>query len=223
MKLNELRIAIDGGAATGKSSISKELANKLGINYLNTGDLYRIIAYFAIKNNILSEKELLKNLSKIKIYFDKEKSKISSNIDFTYENLHSNIVSEKASFFAQFSSVRNFLLDIQKEIAKEKGILLEGRDIGTKIMPNADIKFFLTVSNKEAAKRRFEELKIKNSSLTLKEVEEDIKLRNNNDTNRLDSPLVKAYDAIEIDTSNFSKNEIIEKIYLLILERFENE
>ncbi len=222
MKLNDLRIAIDGGAATGKSSVSKLIANKIGVTYLNTGDLYRLVALFCLKNNILiKEKNILKELNKLEVYF--ENNKIKSNFLFEYDELHSLGVSQVASIVSSYKGVRDFLFNVQRDLASKKGVLLEGRDIGTKIMPDADIKFFLTVNLEVGAQRRFNELKGKVSDFTLESVKKELEKRNENDSGREISPLKKASDAIEIDTSNLTKDEVVEKIYNNITTRFKSE
>ncbi len=223
MKLNEVRIAIDGFAATGKSTISKELSNKLNLVYLNTGFLYRLVALYFIKNRIMiDDSELLnRSLKNLKISFKHEK--ITSNFDFKEEELFENDVALIASKIATIKKVRSFLLNIQKDFSKNKGIILEGRDIGTKIMPDADIKFFLTVSLEEGAKRRFNDLKNDQKDLLFESVKDDLEKRNYNDLNRKLDPLKKASDAIEIDTTNLKKEEVIEFINNKIIEVTKSE
>ncbi len=223
MKSSEVRIAIDGFAATGKSTISKELSNKMNLTYLNTGFLYRLVALYFIKNKIIiDDDQILKNsLKKLKINF--KNGKVTSNFDFFEKELFQNNVSLMASKIASKKIVRNFLYNIQKDFSKNKGIILEGRDIGTIIMPDADVKFFLTVSLDEGAKRRFNDLKNEGKNVLFEDVKKDLEKRNFNDLNRKLDPLKKDNDAIEIDTTNLTKSEVVEIIQKKIIEVLKNE
>lgn len=221
--LKHLRIAIDGGAATGKSSVSKEVANLLGLDYLNTGDLYRIVALYVDKKNLtLNEEKMYQSIGNLSFSFINNTLQLE-NFNYEYAELHTAKISQLASKIATFAKVRSFLLDFQINVGKQQGVLLEGRDIGTKIMIDADLKFFLTVSNEEGAKRRHAELSLTNPELKLETVKVELATRNTNDQTRVNSPFVKAVDALEIDTSSLTKVGVVELIINLIKERFNNE
>lgn len=217
MKSCKLRIAIDGGAATGKSSISQMIAEKLNIPVLNTGMLYRLVTLYAIRNNLVKNQDkLIKHLDNIKINF--QSSNLSANFDFTLDELNSQQVSDSVSKVSEISEVRKFLFNLQRKVAISPGIVVEGRDIGTKIMPDADFKFFLTVSPEIAAKRRQEQLNI-NGVVNFEKIKENIESRNNIDSNRKSSPFKMANDAIIIDTTFLTKDEVFKKIYQILINK----
>ncbi len=213
----KLRIAIDGGAATGKSTVAKLVSKKLDIRYINTGQMYRLFAFIAIKNNILNnEHELFKLIKDIKISYDKNGDIQTDFIDFSLDELESPEIGKAASMVSSLSRVREIATNLQKKIGCENGILLEGRDIGTIIMPNADFKFFLTVKPKAAAKRRFLQIKDNDSKMSEEEIYNLIVERNERDKERKIAPLIPAIDALEIDTSDNSAEEIADKIVRFI-------
>ncbi len=208
-----MKIAIDGGAATGKSSISEEVAKRLNIKYLNTGFLYRISTLFLIKNkNFTFDNPNFEEIKRLEIYF--KDGKLSANFLFNENELTNIDISNNLSIVSSNKIVREHLLGFQKDFAKDDNVLLEGRDIGTVIMPNADYKFFLTVNPEVAAERRMKQLELENnvSGITYEEVLQEIKSRNIKDSSREISPLKPASDSIIIDTSNYSKEEVIQKI-----------
>ena len=215
---NKLRIAIDGGASTGKSTVAKLLANKLGLEYINTGSMYRYITLFAMENELLGKwDELVKEISKYEItYKDGEIHSTWKELDTN--KLHGNEVASHVSEVAASEEVRAFASEVQKQLGKEEGVLLEGRDIGTVIMPDADYKFFLTVSDEEAANRRFKEYQSKGLETSYEEVLANVKERNKIDSSRKVAPLKMADDAIEVDTSDKDQNGVLDWIVEYINE-----
>lgn len=217
---SNLRIAIDGEAATGKTTIAKRLSEELNIPFLITGELYRILTLYLIKNHelTLDEKKILAYLKDLKIEI--VNNKIKTNFKFEKEELISDKVNKNVSFISSLKVVRKFLLKVQKEYAKKSRVIIEGRDIGTVIMPNANFKFYLTANVDVAALRRFEqtanEKTLENSKETLNEIKDNIVSRNEIDSSRIINPLKKASDAIVIDTSYYSVEEIVKKILNII-------
>lgn len=195
-------VAIDGPTASGKGTVAKNLAQKLNLPYLNTGGLYRAVALYLIKNNI--------------DYNDLDSVlKILDNVDFSNlddPELYVENVGFIASHVAKIQEVRDFLLKFQKDFAKKGGVL-DGRDIGTVICPDAEYKFFLTATVEERANRRYKEMISKNQNASYEEILEKLKARDKNDMERKNAPLLKADDAIEIDTTNMTKEEVFDKIF----------
>lgn len=209
-------VAIDGPSGSGKSTIAKLLAEKLNLTYLDTGAMYRGIAYILKKNEIAVESEAqiesaLENMT-FEYGVDKE-TLIKINGDNLTETIREHHVSKLASQYSQVNSVRKYLKKIQRDIATTRYSILEGRDIGTVIFPDAALKIFLTASVDVRANRRFNELA--DSNLSLEKIKKDIEKRDFEDENREIAPLKKADDAIEIDTSNMSIDEIVKKITIL--------
>ncbi|WP_313501741.1 (d)CMP kinase [Kaistella carnis] len=212
-------IAIDGYSSTGKSSISKIIAQKLGLVHLDTGALYRGITYFALNNCIgkdgeINLPELFSRFNEIELEFKpvNEELVMFLNGEDISKQIRSNEVSENVSLIALQKEVRDFLLDAQRKIAEKGGVIMDGRDIGTVILPNADFKFFLTASVEERTKRRF--LELKNLGLDTDEntVKENLISRDKTDSEREVAPLKQAEDAIVIDNSDFTKYETIDMI-----------
>lgn len=212
-------IAIDGYSSTGKSSISKIIAQKLGLVHLDTGALYRGITYFALNNCIgkdgeINLPELFSRFNEIELKFKpvNEELVMFLNGEDISKQIRSNEVSENVSLIALQKEVRDFLLDAQRKIAEKGGVIMDGRDIGTVILPNADFKFFLTASVEERTKRRF--LELKNLGLDTDEntVRENLLSRDKTDSEREVAPLKQAGDAIVIDNSDFTKYETIDMI-----------
>ncbi|MFM9825494.1 (d)CMP kinase [Flavobacterium sp.] len=222
---NKITIAIDGFSSTGKSTLAKELARHLGYVYVDTGAMYRAIAFFAMQNKYISKnffdsQSLINELPSIKLVF-----KFNPNLGFAEMYLNNvNVeaqirtleVSNFVSKVAEISEVRSKLVEQQKEIGKNKGIVMDGRDIGTVVFPDAELKIFMTASPKTRAERRFKELKDKGDNVTFEAVLQNVEERDYIDTHREDSPLVKAKDAIEFDNSNITKEEQFKKVMQLI-------
>lgn len=201
-------IAIDGHSSCGKSTFAKLIASSLGYVFIDTGAMYRAVTLFAIREN-LSGEELIARLDEIEISFRFNSALGRSEIFLGGENVDTPIrsveVNARVSEVAALSEVRRKLVDMQREIGSRGGIVMDGRDIGTVVFPDADIKIFMTADVMVRAQRRF--LEMDSSKVTLKEVAENIASRDYNDENRSDSPLRKADDAILLDNSSMSLTE----------------
>ena len=220
-----ITIAIDGFSSTGKSTVAKQLANKLGYIYVDSGAMYRAITLFAMQHNFIDTEQfdvasLIKNLDNatLKFVYNSELGFAEmylngNNVENTIRSLE---VSNFVSKVAAVPAVRKKLVQIQKEIGKNKGVVMDGRDIGTVVFKDAELKIFMTSSAETRANRRYEELLKKGDKVTFEDVLKNVVDRDYVDTNREDSPLVKAEDAIEIDNSNLSKEAQFEKILKLV-------
>ncbi len=216
-------VAIDGPAGTGKSTVAKIISKELNFIYVDTGALYRGIALYCVNNNldIMSEPQIKEHLTSINLVLKFENTKqlvYLNNLDIT-EDIRTEGISKTASIIAQYKCVRDKLIDLQRNIAKYNNVIMDGRDIGTNILPNADVKIYLDADSKERALRRYTQLLEVNNNLeltTLEEIEKSILERDFNDKNRDIAPLKKALDAITIDTTSLSIEEVCEKIILLI-------
>ncbi|MDW7667592.1 MAG: (d)CMP kinase [Bacillota bacterium] len=202
-------IAIDGPAGAGKSTIAKELSKKFDFTYISSGKIYRSIALYLHNNNIdKNDKNLIKKeLDKINITY-KNEFYLNGN---PVENLiNTDLISKNTSDISKYSFIRDFVQKIIEKISQDKNIIMDGRDIGTKVFPNAEYKFYLTATVDERAKRRFKELKEKGLEVKYVDIYESIKDRDYNDTNREIAPLEKADDAVVIDSSNKSIKEVVD-------------
>ena len=212
-----INIAIDGPAGAGKSSIAKAVAAEIGFIYVDTGALYRSIALFALENKLENE-ELIKSLDKINVsleYIDKAQHVILNGRDVS-DLIRTPEVSMNASKVSAIPEVRDFLFGLQKKIASENNIIMDGRDIGTVVLPNANLKVFLTATAEERANRRFKEMTDK--TISYEQVLEDIKQRDYNDMNRKTAPLRQAEDAVLLDTTAMTVEESKEKLKSMIKE-----
>lgn len=213
-------VAIDGPAGSGKSTITKKVAEDLKFNYVDTGALYRSLTYNFLQNNLKKlEEEKIKNIlekTKIKVLFDGSIQRQLINGEDVTEKIRTKEISKYASLFAKSKNVRDYLITIQRNLAKKENVIMDGRDIGSVVLLNADVKIFLTASVDERAKRRFNELKEK--SLSLEEIKEEIKKRDFQDKNRQIAPLKKTDDAIEIDSTFLTIKEVVDKIKNIILK-----
>lgn len=212
-------IAIDGYSSTGKSSISKEIAKKLELIHIDTGALYRGITFFALENCLNDQQEidiksLFSKLNKINLEFVPNNNVLE--LFLNGKNINQEIreprVSNNVSIIAKQPEVRDFLLDFQRNLAAKGGVIMDGRDIGTVILPNADFKFFVTASPEERAKRRFLELQHLGIEASYEEVYQNLVSRDKIDSERDVAPLKQADDAILIDNTNLNKQETIELI-----------
>ena len=225
--MKKITIAIDGFSSTGKSTLAKQVANQLGYIYVDTGAMYRAVTYFAMQHNFVSETHLnadglIKNLTNVSLQFRFNEKLGFAEMYLNNENIETPIrnieVSRLVSKIAEISQVRSKLVEQQQQMGENKGIVMDGRDIGTVVFPNADLKLFMTASTTTKAQRRFDELIGKGQQVTFEEVLQNVQERDYIDTHRDDSPLVKAEDAIEIDNSNLTKNEQFELVMELVHE-----
>ena len=227
----KITIAVDGHSSTGKSTLAKQLAQSLNFIYVDTGAMYRAVTLHAhennlIENNSLNAEELIKQLHQLKINFQINPENGQSEIHLNDLNIEHKIrkmeISERVSLVAQLPEVREKLVEIQQEMGKSGGIVMDGRDIGTVVFPEAELKLFMTASPKIRAKRRFEELKAKGEKATYNQVYSNLIERDEIDSNREHSPLKQAEDAVLIDNSNLSLTEQFEVIKTLAKLRATN-
>ena len=211
-------VAIDGPAASGKSTAALGVAKALNITHLDTGSMYRAVTFGLISNQIRFEdiKAVEYFLESLKLRFSKSKKRtdLILNDKNVTDLIRNNIISENVSEVSAIKIIREFMVKIQRELASDTDCILEGRDIGTVVFPNADFKFFVTADEKSRASRRLNDLVgsgDKNES-ELNSVLEDLKVRDHKDSTRIHSPLKKAEDALVIDTTYLTINEVVEKI-----------
>lgn len=211
-------IAIDGPAGAGKSTISRLLARKLAYRYLDTGAMYRAITYLALEEgiDIHDTEEIVKLSKKIEMQITSPDENHISHIiingrDVT-DRLRTKEVDLNVSTVAKNKAIRELMTEMQRNIASSGNIIMDGRDIGTRVLPDADYKFFITASLEERARRRWKELREKGLEVSLAEIEKEIAERDREDSTRELAPLVKAEDAILIDTSNLSIQEVLDKL-----------
>lgn len=208
-------VAIDGPAGSGKSVSAKLLAKKLGIAYLDTGAMYRAATFLALTENVLNDPDklirLLKN-SVIDLKYSDEKLLVYLNSRDVTEEIRNQDVNFNVSEISKIPEVRELLVGKQQEYGKNNSLVAEGRDIGTAVFPAATVKFFLTASIEERAKRRRDEFNSKGENFSFEEIKEAIRRRDKIDSERELNPLKKADDAIEIDTSNMTIEEQVEKM-----------
>ena len=205
-------IAIDGPAGSGKSTIAKLIAEDLGLVYLDTGAMYRLVTLKALNDGILGNLDkIIKMLDNLNIDI-KENGFYLDDIDVS-EEIRKPVVSENVSDIAAIREVREKMVDLQRKFSESKNVILDGRDIGTVVFPNADVKIFLVADAKERANRRYKELVAKGENVRIEEIYENILKRDEIDSTRKESPLKKADNAIEVDTTSKNieevKNEIL--------------
>lgn len=219
--MNKIVIAIDGFSSTGKSTIAKKIAKQLNYIYVDTGAMYRAVTYFALENNFIGDgffysEKLIEQLDKISITFKFNDIKGFAEVYLNGKNIESDIrtlrVSQFVSPVATLSEVRRKLVEQQQLMGKDKGIVMDGRDIGTVVFPDAELKIFMTASAETRAKRRYKELLERGHNLSYEDVLENVTTRDRIDSTREDSPLVKAEDAIEIDNSDLTIEEQLDTI-----------
>ena len=227
VKLNKkIIIAIDGGPGTGKSTVSDYIANKLNIVHIDTGAMFRAVGYFFVKNNMkLSKESVVSNLDKIdvKLEYKGLKTLVFLNNEDVTDFIRTNEVSMAASYVSKIKEVRKKLLELQRNMANTISVVLDGQDIGTVVFPNADFKFYFTCSMEVRAKRRTKDLNKKGNNTTYEEVKALLEKRDRDDRERKEAPILKAEDAIDIDTSYNTVEETAEKILNMIAERIDEK
>ena len=215
MDKKKINVAIDGTSSSGKSTMAKALAKSVGYTYIDTGAMYRSVALFCLRHGLITDgkvdvERLLPMLPDINISF-----KIEDGKQITYlngENVENEIrgleVSNNVSLVAAIAEVRHAMVRLQQEMGKEKGVVMDGRDIGTVVLPDAEIKLYVTTSPEIRAKRRFDEMRAKgDTSVTLDDIIANVKMRDHLDTTRKESPLRKADDAVDVDSGKFATAE----------------
>ncbi|NLD50107.1 MAG: (d)CMP kinase [Clostridiaceae bacterium] len=213
----KIAIAIDGPAGAGKSTIARIISETLNILYLDTGAMYRTVALRAIRDGIDTRsqdelKKMIENIN-IKVTYSDNKQHIFLDEEDVTELIRTSEVSIGASNVAVVPEVRIRMVEIQRQIASQNSVVMDGRDIGTYVLPDAEFKFFLNASLEERAKRRYKEQLLKGiTGTSLEEVKKDMEYRDKNDSSREFAPLCKATDAIEIDTTNMSIENVVDKI-----------
>jgi len=218
-------IAIDGPAGAGKSTIAKMIAKKLNIIYIDTGAMYRAVALYCInhgiqctdKNNV----EKILDQIEIKILYKDHTQRIFLNDEDVSDIIRTQEISQGASDVATIQAVRVKMVELQRNLAKSASVVMDGRDIGTHVLPNADLKIFLTASVEERASRRYKELTQKGIECSLSKIKEEIEARDKNDTCRECSPLRKAEDAVEVDTTGKTIQEVVDQIISLIPKQYD--
>ncbi len=226
--MKKIIIAIDGHSSTGKSTLAKQLASYLGYVYIDTGAMYRAITLYAMQNHLIDnqhfdKENLVQKLPNITLHFEFDKTLGYGLMFLNNANVEKEIrtleVSTFVSKIAEISEVRAKMVEQQQEMGIQKGIVMDGRDIGTVVFPKAEIKIFMTASPEIRAKRRFDELQSKGQNVAYNEVLANVTERDFIDSNRTDSPLIQAKDAILIDNSNLTREEQFKKIVALVEER----
>jgi CMP/dCMP kinase len=222
--MNKITIAIDGFSSTGKSTVAKQLANHLGYVYVDTGAMYRAVTFYAMQNGFIDNKDfnieaLICQLPNIKISFKFNKSEGFAEVYLNGVNVEKHIRTLEVSGFvskvAAISEVRQKLVEQQQKMGADKGVVMDGRDIGTVVFPDAELKLFMTASAETRAQRRFDELIERGDNVEYNDVLKNVQERDYIDSHREDSPLVKAKDAIEIDNSNLTREGQFNKILQL--------
>lgn len=224
--MHKITIAIDGYSSCGKSTLAKALAQKLNYKYIDTGAMYRAIAWYALKNGIIAQNQnidtdlLLTNLNKIDLNFKFNQNTQQSDIYLNGHNIESNIrtmeVSSIVSKISSIKEVREKMVALQRIMGEGKGFILDGRDIGTHVFPNAELKLFMTANTNIRAKRRQDEYFSKQQYFSLEEVKQSLIDRDNEDINRQENPLIQAQDAVVIDNSDISREQQLDFVLKLI-------
>jgi cytidylate kinase len=217
----KLIIAIDGHSSCGKSTVAKDLAKKINYTYIDSGAMYRVVTLFAMRNDLINnelvdENKLAHIIDQVSISFnyneEKQRHETFLNGELVEDEIRRLDVSNKVSLIAKIKFVREKMVAFQRELSKEGGVIMDGRDIGTVVFPNAELKIFMTADVEVRAIRRFKELKEKGDDISLEEIRENVKKRDYIDENRDESPLRQAEDAIVLNNSHMTKEEQLEWI-----------
>lgn len=222
----KITIAIDGWSSCGKSTLAKALAKELNYIYVDSGAMYRGVALYAFRNKLVSpshieEAEIIQSIPEIDLsfsYAEGGKSNLLLNGEDVEKEIRGLEISNVVSKIAKIKAVREFLVDQQRKMGEDGGVVMDGRDIGSVVFPNAELKIFLTAAPEVRAQRRFEELKAKGENPTLEEVIANLKLRDEMDATREESPLIQTDDAIVIDNTNLTQAEQLQKSIDLVNE-----
>lgn len=226
-KKKKIIITIDGWSSCGKSTLAKQLARSLGYVYVDSGAMYRAITLYFLRNHIdwTDELQVAQALHDIALEFSYNEASESSEIYLNGENveyvIRDLVIAEKVSEVAAIKAVRKYAVAQQHKMGKGRGIVMDGRDIGTVVFPHAELKFFMTADNAVRVERRFRELYAKNPNITIEEVKDNLEMRDYIDSNREVSPLRKADDAVLLDNTNLTEQEQFKKAMLLVHERCE--
>lgn len=226
--MTKITIAIDGYSSCGKSTIAKALAQKLNYSYIDTGAMYRAVTLYALQNGLIDKKQnidiekLINQLVNIKVDFKynaqtKASETFLNDINVEQE-IRSMLVSDNVSKVSSIKVVREKMVALQREMGKHKGVILDGRDIGTNVFPDAELKLFMTADNKVRAQRRMDEFSSKGQYFTLEEVMLNLNKRDYDDTHRKENPLTRAKDAIVLDNSDLNKEQQLEFVVKLIAD-----
>lgn len=221
-----MNIAIDGPAGAGKSSIAKLVAERLSFIYIDTGAMYRTMALYFMNRGINTKDQMLVESRceeiDIRIHYENGEQQIFLNGDNVSVEIREEQVGNEASVVASYGKVREKLVALQRSMAASSDVIMDGRDIGTVVLPDADVKIYLTASSAVRAERRYKELTEKGAVCDLKKIEEDIKIRDYQDMNREISPLKQAEDAVLVDSSDMTIDQVIEEIISIVEKKRSN-
>jgi cytidylate kinase len=226
--VQKITIAIDGFSSCGKSTLAKALAQKLGYKYIDTGAMYRAVTWFALEKNLIDDEgnmdaeAIVNALPEIEIRFAVNPETYNSDVYLNEVDIEHHIrkmqVSRLVSKVSAIREVREKMVALQRQMGKGKGVVLDGRDIGTHVFPKAELKLFMTADNEVRARRRMDEYSSKGQFFSLDEVLQSLKERDDDDLNRKESPLIKADDAVVLDNSELNKEEQLEFVLKLIYD-----
>ncbi len=231
MHNQKIIIAVDGHSSCGKSTLSKQLASRLKYKYIDTGAMYRAVTLYALRNNLITSNEvekhkLIRELENIEITFEYNPNSNNSDTFLNGENVENEIrrmqVSENVSHVATIKEVRQAMVILQQHMGVDGGIVMDGRDIGTVVFPQAELKVFLTASAQVRAKRRFDEMKEKGEEIPFETILKNVEKRDFIDSNREESPLLKAPDAIVLDNSNLTREQQLNQVLNWVTEILKN-
>lgn len=223
--MSKITIAIDGYSSCGKSTLAKALAQKLDYNYIDTGAMYRAVTYFAVQNGMILENKidtpkLIDSLQKISVTFHYNSQTRVSETFLNEENIERDIrgmdVAQNVSQVSSIKEVREKMVALQREMGKHKGVVMDGRDIGSHVFPDAELKLFMTADTDVRTQRRVDELSSKGEYFSFEEVKQNLLKRDHDDTHRKENPLIKAKDAIVLDNTDLNKEEQLEFVMKLI-------